>query len=163
MKQRASPTILNDTDDFPFHNNKPPAPMQPHKNKTLATALAFLLGGVGAHRFYLNGSVDRIGLLHVCSIPAAGLVYGLGHAPNAFYVLLPLILSWLAGFLEALVIGLTPDERWDARRNPGSGRTSHSRWPLALLLVLTMLIGATALIATIARLFDLLYTGGAYG
>jgi len=137
--------------------------MQPHKNKTLATALAFLLGGVGAHRFYLHGSVDRIGLLHICSIPATGMVYGLGHAPNPFYVLLPLILSWLAGFLEALVIGLTPDERWDARYNPGSGRTSHSRWPLALLLVLTMLVGATALIAAIARLFDLLYTGGAYG
>jgi hypothetical protein len=118
---------------------------------------------VGAHRFYLHGGVDRIGLLHICSIPLAGLVYGVGHAPNPFYVLLPLILSWLAGFLEALVIGLTPDERWDARRNTGSGRTSQSRWPLALLLVLTMLVGATALIATIARLFDLLYTGGAYG
>lgn len=163
MKQGASPAILNDTDGFPFHNNKPPVSTQPHKNKTLATALAFLLGGVGAHRFYLHGSVDRIGLLHICSIPLAGLVYGVGHAPNPFYVLLPLILSWLAGFLEALVIGLTPDERWDARHNTASGRTSQSRWPLALLLVLTMLVGATALIATIARLFDLLYTGGAYG
>jgi hypothetical protein len=29
--------------------------------------------------------------------------------------------------------------------------------------VATMLVGATTLIATIARLFDLLYTGGAYG
>jgi len=137
--------------------------MQPHKNKTLATALAFVLGGLGAHRFYLKGSVDRIGLLHLCSVPAAGLVYGLGRAPNPYYVLLPLIVSWLAGFLEALVIGLTPDEQWDARHNAGSGRHSQSRWPLALLLVATMLVGATVLIAAIARLFDLLYTGGAYG
>lgn len=137
--------------------------MQPHKNKTLATALAFLLGGLGVHRFYLKGSVDRTGLLHVCSIPATGMVYGLGHAPNPFYVLLPLILSWIVGFIEALVIGVMPDERWDAKYNAGSGRTSRSRWPLALILVLTMLVGATALIATIARLFDLLYTGGAYG
>lgn len=137
--------------------------MQPHKNKTLATALAFLLGGLGVHRFYLKGGVDRIGLLHVCSVPVAGLVYGLGRAPNPFYVLLPLILSCIVGFIEALVIGLTPDERWDARHNTGSGEHSRSRWPLALMLVLTMLVGATALIATIARLFDLLYTGGAYG
>ena len=137
--------------------------MQQHKNKTLATALAFVLGGLGVHRFYLKGSVDRIGLLHVCSVPAAGLVYGLGRAPNPFYVLLPLIISWLAGFLAALVIGLTPDQRWDQRHNAASGRSSASRWPLALLLVLTMLVGATVLIATIARLFDLLYTGGAYG
>jgi hypothetical protein len=32
-----------------------------------------------------------------------------------------------------------------------------------LLVVLTMLVGTTVLIATISRLFDLLYTGGAYG
>ena len=135
----------------------------PHKNKTLATALAFLLGGLGVHRFYLRGGVDRLGLLHVCSLPAAGLVYGLGHAPNPFWVLLPILVSCIAGFLEALVIGLTPDEKWDARFNQASGRQSHSNWILALLLVLTLLVGATAVIATIARLFDLLFTGGAYG
>jgi hypothetical protein len=137
--------------------------MSQHKNKTFATALAFLLGGLGAHRFYLKGSVDRIGLLHVCSLPAAGLVYGLGHAPNPFYVLLPLIVSWLAGFVEALVLGLTPDEKWDARYNAGSGHRSHSHWFVILLVVLTMLVGTTVLIAAISRLFDLLYTGGAYG
>jgi hypothetical protein len=137
--------------------------MSQHKNKTLATALAFLLGGLGAHRFYLKGSLDRIGLLHVCSVPAAGLVYGLGRAPNPFYVLLPLIVSWLAGFVEALVIGLTPDEKWDARYNAGSGRRSQSHWFVILLVVITMLVGTTVLIAAISRLFDLLYTGGAYG
>ncbi|QJD98899.1 TM2 domain-containing protein [Massilia forsythiae] len=137
--------------------------MAKHKNKTLATALAFLLGGVGAHRFYLRGGVDRLGLLHLCCLPATGLVYGLGRAPNPFWVLLPLIVSCLAGFVEALVIGLTPDERWDARHNAASNRSSHSNWPLALLLVLTMLVGTTILIATLSRLFDLLYTGGAYG
>ncbi len=138
-------------------------PTPQHKNKTLATALALLLGGLGVHRFYLKGSVDRLGLLHVCSLPIAGLVYGAGRAPNPFWVLLPLIVSCLVGFLEALVIGLTPDEKWDARHNAASGRTSRSHWVLAVLLVLTMLVGTTGLIATIARLFDLLYTGGAYG
>lgn len=134
-----------------------------YKNKTVATALAFLLGGVGAHRFYLKGSVDRIGLLHVCSIPLAGLVYGAGRAPNPFYVLLPVLLSCIAGFIEALVLGLTPDDKWNARHNPAFARHAQSRWPLVLLLVLDMLVGATVLIATISRLFDLLYTGGAYG
>jgi uncharacterized membrane protein YidH (DUF202 family) len=137
--------------------------MQQHKNKTLATALAFLLGGVGVHRFYLKGSVDRIGLLHLCSVPVAGLVYGLGHGPNPFYVLLPILISCIAGFIEALVIGVTPDERWDTAHNASTGRSSRSAWPLALLLVLTMLVGATVVIATLSRLFDLLYTGGAYG
>nr|WP_314541340.1 TM2 domain-containing protein [uncultured Massilia sp.] len=138
-------------------------PSTPHKRKTVATALAFFLGGLGVHRFYLRGAVDRLGLLHVCSIPIAGIVYGAGRAPNPFWVLLPLIVSWLVGFLEALVIGLTPDEKWDARHNVTSGRTSRSHWVLAVLLVGTMLVGTTGLIATLSRLFDLLYTGGAYG
>jgi hypothetical protein len=136
---------------------------KPHKNKTLATLLALVLGGVGAHRFYLKGGTDRLGLLHVCSIPAAGLVYGLGHAPNPFWVLLPVLVSCIVGFIEALVIGLTPDEKWDAAHNAASGRRSDSNWLVVLLLVATLMVGATTLIGTIARLFDLLYTGGSFG
>jgi hypothetical protein len=106
----------------------------PHKNKPVATFLALILGAVGAHRFYLRGSVDRLGLLHVTCLPIAGLVYG-----------------------------LAPDEKFDAAFNPGSGRKSDSSWVIAALLVATMMVGATVLIGTMSRLFDLLYTGGAYG
>jgi TM2 domain-containing membrane protein YozV len=134
-----------------------------HKNKTIATALAFVLGGLGVHRYYLKNSVDRLGLLHVCCLPLAGLIYGVGRGPNPFWVLLPILVSYIAGWIEALVIGLTPDSTWDAKYNPGSGRASESNWVVVLLLVLTTLVGATALIGTISRLFDLLYTGGAYG
>jgi TM2 domain-containing membrane protein YozV len=134
-----------------------------HKNKTLATFLAFLVGAIGIHRFYLRGPLDRLGLLHVCCIPVMGIVYGAGHAPNVFWVLLPLLVSAIVGFVEALVIGVTPDEKWDARHNAGSGRTSNTSWVVALLLVATMLVGTTVLIGTIARLSDLVNTGGAYG
>jgi hypothetical protein len=137
--------------------------MAAHKNKTLATLLALVLGGVGAHRFYLKGGTDRLGLLHACSIPASGLVYGIGHAPNPFWVLLPLLLSYCVGFIETLVIGLTPDEKWDATYNAASGEKSQSNWIVVFLLVVTMLIGATTVIGTISRLFDLIYTGGSYG
>lgn len=133
-----------------------------HKNKTLATALALVLGTLGAHRFYLHGAVDRLGLLHVSSLPIAGLIFSNAHDANPFYALLPLLVSGIAACIEALVIGLTSDEQWDARFN-GAGTRSESNWLLALLLVATMLVGATVLIATIARLFDLLYTGGTYG
>lgn len=135
----------------------------PHKNKSLATFLALAAGAIGAHRFYLRGAHDRPGLLHVCCLPVAGIVYGAGHIPNVFWVLLPIFVSAIAGYVEALVIGVTPDEKWDARHNPGSGRSSHSSWVVALLLVATMLVGTTVLIGTISRLFDLLFTGGAYG
>jgi TM2 domain-containing membrane protein YozV len=115
--------------------------MNPHKNKTLATLLAAVLGGLGAHRFYLYGNKDIWAWLHLFFFPIA----------------------IFAGFIEALAIGLTPDEKWDAVHNPRSGTQSHSGWLLVVLLVLTTGGGATVVIATLARTFDLLYTGGAYG
>ncbi|MGX4643398.1 NINE protein [Massilia sp. SYSU DXS3249] len=134
-----------------------------HKNKTLATGLALVLGMLGAHRFYLYGAVDRLGLLHAGSLPVSALLYSQVDGIHPFYALLPLLVSSIVAFIGALVIGLSPDDKWDARFNPGSGRQSRSTWPLAVLLVLTLLVGTTVLIATISRLFDLMYTGGAYG
>jgi TM2 domain-containing membrane protein YozV len=134
-----------------------------HKNKTLATALALSLGTLGAHRFYLYGGVDRIGLMHLSSLPIAGLIFSNAHGIHPFHALLPLLVSGIAACIEALVLGLTSDEQWDARFNGAAGTRSQSNWVLALLLVATLLIGATVLIATISRLFDLMYTGGAYG
>lgn len=137
--------------------------MSSHKNKTFAASLALIAGAIGAHRFYLRGAVDRLGLLHLTAIPLCGMIVGLAPDAHAFYKLLPLIVSALAGWLEGLVLGLKSDEQWDRSFNPASGRSSDTRWPLAIVLVLTMVVGSTALIATISRLFDLLYTGGAYG
>ena len=134
-----------------------------HKNKTFASFLAVLLGTVGGHRFYLRGSLDKLGLLHVMSVPIAGMVYGLAPHANWFYQVLPLLVSAIAGFLEALVIGLTSDEKFDAAFNAKSGKQSDSSWILALLLVATMMIGAISLIFTMARLFALLETGGMDG
>jgi hypothetical protein len=134
-----------------------------HKNKTLATLLALLLGGTGAHRFFLRGMGDKWGLLHLASVPATALVMALAPAADIFFQVLPLTVSYLAAFLETLVLGLMADEKFDARFNAGSGGRTNSRWPLAIILVVTMFVGTTTLIATISRLFDLIYTGGAYG
>ncbi|MES2257321.1 MAG: NINE protein [Pseudomonadota bacterium] len=135
----------------------------PHKNKSFATLLAFIAGGVGVHRFYLRGSKDAWGWLHLASVPAVAAVMAAAPQADIYFKLLPLFISMLAGFLEALVLGLMSDEKWDATFNAGSGRQSESTWPLALLLVATLMVGASSLIAAISRLFDLLYTGGAYG
>ena len=134
-----------------------------HKNKTFASLLACLLGTLGAHRLYLGGMGDRWAWLHLVSVPLALLIATLAPGADWFYKILPLTLSALAGFLESLVLGLMSDEQWDARHNAGSSRLSASNWPLALLLVATLMLGTGTLIATMARLFDLLYTGGAYG
>lgn len=133
-----------------------------HKNKTVATLLALLLGGFGIHRFYLKPGADRIGLLHLCCLPVTGILYG-AVKPHPFYIVLPLLVSYIVGFVEALVIGLTPDEKCDAQYNAHSGQQTRSNWMLVLLLVITMLVATTVLIGTIARLSDVMYTGGAYG
>lgn len=112
-----------------------------HKNKTIATALAAVLGSLGAHRFYLHGARDRRALLYLLFFP----------------------LSIFAGFIAALSIGLTPDEKWDSIHNAGSGFQSDSGWLGILIVIATFGLGTTLLIAAIARGFDLLYTGGAYG
>ena len=136
---------------------------QPHKNKAFTSLLGFLLGMLGAHRFYLHGGKDAWGWLHLAALPASLALRQLLPEADWFYQLLPLTISALIGFLEALVLGLMPDDKWDARYNAGSGRLSDTGWPLAVVLVATLMLGAGVLIATMARLFDLLYTGGAYG
>ncbi|KAF1044825.1 MAG: hypothetical protein GAK35_01613 [Herbaspirillum frisingense] len=134
-----------------------------HKNKTLATLIAAVLGGIGLHRFYLYGTRDRFGWLHILSIPLSlALMAAKPEAPQLFTGL-PFVISVLCGCLEALVIGLTPDEKWDARHNAGSGKQSESHWILAVIIVLTVGLGAMGLIALMARSFDLLFTGGAFG
>ncbi len=134
-----------------------------HKNKTFATLLAAVTGGIGLHRFYLRGLADKWGLLHAASLLGVAAVFALWPKADPYFLLLPLILSILVGVLEALVLGLMPDDKWDASFNAGSGKQSNSRWPLAIVLVATLMFGAFGLIAAIARLFDLLYTGGIYG
>jgi TM2 domain-containing membrane protein YozV len=134
-----------------------------HKNKTLAALLALLFGGLGLQRLYLRGPRDPWLWAHLASLPAVLLLSSALPQADGFYRLLPLIVSGLVGFLEALVLGLMSDEKWDARFNPESGRRSDTHWPLAVVLVISMMLGAGSLIATISRLFDLLYTGGAYG
>ncbi|WP_028100581.1 NINE protein [Pseudoduganella violaceinigra] len=134
-----------------------------HKNKTFAALLAALAGGIGLHRFYLRGLGDKWGWLHTVSLLGVAAVFAVWPKADPYFLLLPLLLSILIGLLEALVLGLMPDEKWDAAFNPGTGKQTVSRWPLAFVLVGALMFGAFGLIAAIARLFDLLYTGGIYG
>jgi TM2 domain-containing membrane protein YozV len=134
-----------------------------HKNKAFATLLAVVLGTLGAHRLYLSGPRDRALWLHAASLPLAVAALLLWPKANWFYQILPLLVSGIGGCIEALVIGLMHDDKFDARYNLASGRQSDSSWVLALLLVATLMAGAVLVIATLSRLFDLLYTGGAYG
>jgi len=130
----------------------------PHKSKTVATWLAFVGGALGLHRFYLFGLGDWLGWLH--PLPTLVGLYGLqrvsafGQDDQLAWLLVPVLGFTLAGtMLQAIVYGLTPDERWDARHNPdrvGSAEASHSGWAVVIGAGLSLMVGATVLMATIA-------------
>jgi hypothetical protein len=135
----------------------------PHKNKTLATFLSFTLGSLGAHRFYLYGKRDPMAWLHALSLPLSFMLSKLYFNLNGFVTYGPWLMSLLAALFMTLILGLKSDEKWDAKFNAESGQKSDSSWLLALILVFDVGCGAIVLIGMMARAFDLLYTGGAYG
>lgn len=125
-----------------------------YKSKTLATWLALIGGSVGVHRLYLHGWRDTFAWLHL--LPTlAGLVgvqrtLALGHDDQLSWLLLPLLGLMLSqAALCAILYGLTPDEKWDARHNPLSP-VHATRWGPVLGVIAALMIGATALMATIA-------------
>jgi TM2 domain len=125
-----------------------------YKSKALATWLACVAGAFGTHRFYLHGTRDAWAWLHAA--PTLAGLYGihrmqtLGQDDHWSWLLLPLLGLMIAqACLFAIVYGLTPDAKWDQAHNPG--RTpQHTRWLPVLGVITALMMGATALMATIA-------------
>ena len=134
-----------------------------HKNKTLAVLICLLFGSLGGHRFYLYGKRDNFAWLHFISLPLSLMLSKLYFNLNFFVTFAPWMLSFLISILMCLVLGLKSDEHWDVQFNANSGKQSSSSWPLAIMLVFSVGLGAISLLFVMARGFDLLYTGGAYG
>jgi hypothetical protein len=125
-----------------------------YRSKTLATWLAVLLGTMGVHRFYLYGWKDIIGWLHPLPM-LAGLV-GVQHLrefgqddPLAWILIPVLGLLISQAMLTAIVYGLTPDEKWDNRHNPGQ-TVRATTWGPVFGVVIALMIGGAVLMGTIA-------------
>jgi hypothetical protein len=130
-----------------------------YKSKALATWAAFLGGAMGLHRFYLYGFGDLLGwLLPVPTMLGAwGLrrVTELGQDDQLAWLLIPILgFTVAATMLQAILYGLTPDEKWHARFNAGlvaSGKAlPESGWGVVIGIVLSLMVGATVLMSTIA-------------
>ena len=107
----------------------------PMRSKTFATWLALLGGSLGLHRFYIFGFKDKLAWLH--PIPTLIGCYGvqrmqeLGQDDRVAWVLIPLLGVMLTyAMLQAIIYGLTPDDKWDKRNNTTAITTSQ---PLAAL------------------------------
>ena len=125
-----------------------------YKSKTLVTWIALIGGSLGLHRFYLHGIADRLGWLF--PLPTLVGLYGvlrmrtLGLDDHLGWVLVPLLgVTLAAAMLSAIVYGLTPDEKWNARFNP-MGPEHRTGWIAVVGVMLSLIIGAGVLMATIA-------------
>jgi hypothetical protein len=124
------------------------------RSKTVATWLAITLGTLGAHRFYLHGRSDLIAWLHPL-VTAAGLLgilrmRNLGQDDLQAWALIPVFGLMLAqAMLHAIIYGLTPDEKWAARHNPGHP-VRATAWAPVIGVIVALMIGGGALMGTIA-------------
>lgn len=128
--------------------------MAAYKSKTLATWVALLVGSLGLHRFYLYGFKDRLGWFYwvptFLGLHGIQRVQDYGLDDHWSWALIPLLGLMVAqAMLAAILYGLTPDERWDARHNPGQP-VHPTRWAPVLGVITALLVGAGVLMATIA-------------
>ena len=132
------------------------------KNKTLAAWLALVGGPLGLHRFYLHGFSDLLGWL--LPIPTAIGLYGIervqqyGQDDQWSWVLIPFVGFTFAGCaLMAIIYGLMPIEKWNARFNPAAAAESRSggtNWFTIAAVVLALMVGTGVLMASIVFSFQ---------
>jgi hypothetical protein len=129
-------------------------PRHRYKSKTLATWIAIVGGSFGLHRFYLHGFKDVTGWLFVW--PTLAGLYGVqrmrqaGVDDHLAWVLIPLLgLALAVAMITAIVQGLTPDEKWNARFNP-DGPPHQTGWLTIIGVVAALSLGAGVLMATLA-------------
>ena len=125
-----------------------------YRSKTVATWLAVVGGTLGLHRLYLNGVKDAPAWLHLppTLLGLAGVVRmrQLGQDDQVAWMLIPVLGLMIAlGMLCAILYGLTPDDKWDATRNPGHAPT-RTAWGPVLGVIAALMLGAAILMGTIA-------------
>jgi hypothetical protein len=124
------------------------------RRKSLAALLAFLLGAVGAHRIYLGR--PRWWLPLAVTAVTLPLLFGVRNwyqSPAFFVLMVPVV----AGFVEALVLALMPDDKFDARFNAGSHRCNASGWDAVLVAIATLMVGATVVMSVLALLLQTIF------
>ena len=127
------------------------AAMPRFRHKALAALLAAVTGALGLNRIYLGQGLWWLPLgITVASLPLLIGVRNWYQTPAFFVAMVPVI----AGFLQALVLALMPDEKFDARFNAATERRNRSGWDAVFVAIGSLAAGAIVLMATIALLFQ---------
>jgi hypothetical protein len=125
-----------------------------YRSKTLAAWLALLAGPLGAHRFYLHGWGDLWAWLHpwptLLGVAGVLRMRSLGQDDQVAWLLIPVLGLMIAqAMLASIIIGLTPDERWQTRFNPGAA-VRATGWAAVIAVIAALMIGGAALMGTLA-------------
>ena len=128
--------------------------MRAPRSKSLATWLAVIGGTLGLHRFYLHGWRDLPGWLFplptLLGLAGVQRMSAFGQDDRVVWVLIPMLgLTISIAMLTAIVYGLTPDDKWAARHNPGQP-PQPTGWTPVLGVIVALLLGASALMGTVA-------------
>jgi hypothetical protein len=130
------------------------AAMPRFRHKALAALLAAVTGALGLNRVYLGQRLWWLPLgITLGALPLLIGVRNWYQTPAFFVAMVPVV----AGFLQALVLALMPDEKFDARFNPAGGRRNRSGWDAVLVAIASLAAGAIVLMSTIALLFQTYY------
>ncbi len=106
------------------------------------------------HRFYLHGWRDLIAWLYplptLLGLAGVQRMRAFGQDDRVAWVLIPLLgLALSAAMLSAIVYGLTPDDKWAVRHNPGQPPQATG-WAPVLGVIVALLVGASVLMGTVA-------------
>ncbi len=128
--------------------------MKAARSKSVATWLAVIGGTLGLHRFYLYGWRDRLGWLYplptLLGLAGVQRMRAFGQDDRVAWVLIPVLgLMISLAMLNAIVYGLTSDEKWAARHAPGQPPQSTG-WIPVLGVIVALLLGAAVLMGTVA-------------
>jgi hypothetical protein len=127
------------------------AAMPRFRHKALAALLAAVTGAVGLNRIYLGQGLWWLPLgITLGALPLLIGVRNWYQTPAFFVAMVPAI----AGFIQALVLALMPDETFDARFNPNTASRNRSGWDAVLVAIASLAVGTIILTATIALLFQ---------
>ena len=131
------------------------APAARFRNKTTVGLLAALFGCVGAHWWYLGRRQAWLVSVTGVALMIASAFSDIWYENPAFFLLFIPILD---GFIEAIVLCLMSDVRFDVFYNPGLVREHPSGWGAILIAIFTLLIGTVALMFGIAMIVIYVWT-----
>jgi hypothetical protein len=125
--------------------------MSAPRSKTVATWVAVLGGTLGLHRLYLHGARDPWAWapwpFALAGLVGALRMHNLGQDDMLSWALIPLLgIAISVGMFSAIVIGLTPDERWQQRFGAGQ----PAGWGAVLGVIVALMVGGAVLMGTVA-------------